>query len=268
MHVSDLSMQRGYAIFDFFRTQQGVPLFMHDHLERFFASAAAMHLPVSQTREELMAIVEELIKRSPLKEAGIRMMLTGGYSADGYQPAEPNIVITCNPVSIVSEAAMKQGVSVITYQHQRELAHIKSTNYLMAVWLQPLLKQQGADDVLYHNSETVTEFPRSNVFMVTEDGTLVTPAHYMLKGITRQKILLLAKELMPVEERNITVEELATAREIFLTSTTMKVLPVVKLNGKRIYDGTPGAVSLLLYEKFTALEQMVCTHMSALGIPR
>ncbi len=263
LHVSDLSMQRGYAVFDFFRTVNGVPLFMHDHLDRFYASGSAMRLPIGHTREELMVIVQELIARSALSEAGIRLMLTGGYSQDGFQPAEPNLLITCNPIKTVSDTAIKQGVSIITYQHQRELAHIKSTNYLMAVWLQPLLKQEGADDVLYYNNETVTEFPRSNVFMVTKDGTLVTPAHHMLKGITRQKILLLAKELMPVEERNITVEELVTAREIFLTSTTKKVLPVVKLNGKIIHDGTPGAASLLLYEKFTALEQMDYTPMSA-----
>ncbi len=263
LHVSDLVIQRGYAVFDFFRTVNTVPLFMQDHLERFYASAAAMHLPLAHTKEELTAIVHELVERTTLKEAGIRLMLTGGYSTDSYHLAEPNLLISCNPVKTVSAAEMVTGVSIITYEHQRELPHIKSTNYLMAVWLLPMLKQQAADDVLYYNKESVTEFPRSNVFIVTKDGTLVTPAYNILKGITRKKILLLAAEMMPVEERNIMVDELASAKEIFLTSTTKKILPVVKLNGKTIGDGKPGAATLILYEKFVALEQMCCPQMSA-----
>jgi len=263
LHVSDLVIQRGYAAFDFCRTVNGVPLFMHDHLERFYASAAAMHLAVAHTKEELTAIVHELVQISSLREAGIRLMLTGGYSTDSYHLAEPNLLITCNPVKTVSAAEMTRGVSIITYEHQRELPHIKSTNYLMAVWLLPLLQQQAADDVLYYNKESVTEFPRSNVFVITNDGTLVTPAHNILKGITRKKILLLANEIMQVDERNITVHELASAKEIFLTSTTKKILPVVKLNGATIGDGKPGPATLSLYEKFVALEQIFYPQINA-----
>jgi len=82
LHVSDLSMQRSYAIFDFFRTLNGVPLFMEDHLDRFEASAKAMHLPLSKSREEIRSIIKELIIRSSLAEAGIRLMVTGGYTTD------------------------------------------------------------------------------------------------------------------------------------------------------------------------------------------
>ena len=56
LHVSDLSIQRGYGIFDFFRTVNGIPLFMDDHLNRFYASAEAMHLSMRKSREELSSI--------------------------------------------------------------------------------------------------------------------------------------------------------------------------------------------------------------------
>jgi len=256
LHVSDLSIQRGYAIFDFFRTVNGVPLFMEDHLDRFYASATAMHLTISKNREEIRNIVQELLQRSSLSEAGIRLMLTGGYSTDSYHPAASNLLITCNPVKTATANDFEKGFSVITYEHQRQLPHVKSINYLMAVWLQPLLKEKQADDMLYYNNESITEFPRSNVFIVTADNKLVTPAHNILYGITRKNIIKLAADIMPVEERNIPVEELLTASEIFLTATTKKIIPVIKINDQPIGNAWPGPVTAKLFERFLELEKV------------
>lgn len=255
LHVSDLSMQRGYAVFDFLRTVNAVPLFITDHLDRFFASAAGMHLPVNKSKEELNFIISELIKKSSLAEAGIRIMLTGGYSADSYLPASPNLVITCNLVKTATKEDFEKGIAIIIYRHQRELPHIKSINYLTAVWLQPLLKEKQADDVLYYNRESITEFPRSNVFIVTDKNVLVTPARNMLKGITRKHVLSIAAGMMTVEERDITIDELMNAAEVFLTSTTKKILPVVKADGKMTGDGRPGKFTQVLYQKFLELEK-------------
>ena len=256
LHVSDLSMQRGYAIFDFFRTVNGVPLFMEDHLDRFYASATAMHLSLDKSREEIRHIVQELIHRSALSEAGIRLMLTGGYAADSYHPATPNLLITCNPLKTATVNDFKKGLSVITYEHQRQLPHIKSINYLMAVWLQPLLKEKKADDILYCNTESIMELPRSNVFIVTADNKLITPTRNILYGITRKNIIRLAAEIMPVEERNITVEELLQASEVFLTATTRKILPIVKINNQLIGNAKPGPVTTKLFERFLELEKV------------
>jgi branched-subunit amino acid aminotransferase/4-amino-4-deoxychorismate lyase len=262
LHVSDLSMQRGYAVFDFFRTVNGVPLFLNDHFDRLYASAEAMHLYMKKSRVELSTIIRELIKRSALKEAGIRIMLTGGYSSDSYHPDEPNLLITCNPLKTAKQTDFKKGYSVITHEYQRELPHVKSINYLMAVWLQPMLKEKKADDVLYYNKESITEFPRSNIFIITSDNKLATPANNILKGITRKNILLLAAELMPVEERDIPVEELMNASEVFLTSTSKRILPIIKINNKTVGSGKPGVVTTMLYNKFLELERSA-THLES-----
>ncbi len=257
LHVSDLSMQRGFAVFDFFRTMNGVPLFMPDHLDRFYTSAKAMHLPVKQNKEELSAILTELIKRSGIQQAGVRIMLTGGYSPDSYQPAEPNLLITCNPVNVLTDKEFEKGIAIITYGHQREMPHIKSINYQMAVYLQPLLKEKKAGDVLYFKNNIITEFPRSNIFIVTEENILATPGHNVLHGITRKNVLVLAKDMMQVEESDITLDELLAAKEIFLTSTTKKILPVVKVNGEIIGDGRPGKFTADLYKKFLEMENSI-----------
>jgi len=255
LHVADLSIQRGYAVFDFCRTVNRKPLFINDHLDRFFASAAAMHLPVTKTREELIHIIEQLIQQSSFPEAGIRIMLTGGYSPDTYTLAVPNLLITCNPVKTATAADFEKGFSVITYEHQRELPHIKSINYLTAVWLQPLLKEKKAADVLYHHNNNITEFPRSNVFVVTKDNRLLTPARNMLKGITRKQVLSLAAAILPVEERDIHREEVYDAAELFLTSTSKKIMPVVRVDDIVIGDGKPGVITREVYRRFLEKEK-------------
>jgi D-alanine transaminase/branched-chain amino acid aminotransferase len=254
LHVTDLSIQRGYGVFDFLRTVNGVPLFLNDHLQRFYNSAAYLHLPVKFNIQELSSIIHELIQRSGVAEAGVRITLTGGYSTDSYHPAEPNLIITCNPVTTITDEEFEKGYSIITHHYQRELPHVKSINYLMAVWLLPLLKEKKADDLLYYNDESVTEFPRCNVFIVTSANRLVTPAKNILHGITRKNVLALATDVLPVEERDITLDELMNASEVFLTATTKNILPVLKINDHVVGDGHPGKITRELYKKFRQLE--------------
>lgn len=255
LHVADLSVQRGYAVFDFFRTVNGKPLFIADHINRFFTSAEDMHLQVNKTKEELIFIIQQLIQQSSFPEAGIRILLTGGYASDSYIPTTPNLVITCQPIRTASVADFEKGYHVMSWQHQRELPHIKSINYLTAVWLQPLLKEKQMDDVLYHHSGIISEFPRSNVFIVTKDNRLLTPARNMLKGITRKKVIELAAAILPLEERDIQLEEVNDAAEVFLTSTSKKILPVVQVDGRNIGNGKPGVITKELYRRFLELEK-------------
>ena len=257
LHVADLSMQRGYGVFDFFRTVHAQPLFMDAHLDRFINSATAMHLTMPHSKEQLKTIIAQLIEQSQLKEAGIRLMLTGGYSADTYHTTTPNLVITCNPVKTSTQELFEKGITAITYNHQRELPHIKSINYLMAVWLHPLLKEKGADDVLYHHNGVVTEFPRANVFVVTKENKLLTPKENILHGITRSYVLKTAAAFIQAEEANISVDEIYNASEVFLTSTTRRVMPVLQIDGHTIGNGSPGPVAHQLWNKFIEMEQTI-----------
>jgi branched-chain amino acid aminotransferase len=81
--ISDLSIQRGYGIFDFFKTIQGEPVFLEDHLDRFYASAADLFLPVPFDRDTFKEIIRQLIKKNNLPDSGIKITLTGGYAEDG-----------------------------------------------------------------------------------------------------------------------------------------------------------------------------------------
>lgn len=255
LNIADLSIQRGYAAFDYLRTVNSQPLFLDDHLERFSRSAEAMRLPLSKTKEELTAIINELVKQSSLSQAGIRLILTGGYSPDAYNTTIPNLLITCNPQVLPSEADFKKGISIITYEYQRDLPQVKNINYMMAVWLQPVLKEKKAEDVLYFSNNIVTEFPRANLFIVTKEKILVTPSENILLGVTRKKLIELAKDFITVEERNILKEELLHASEVFMCSTTKRILPIIKVDSIQIANGSPGDVTKKLYRQLLQLEQ-------------
>lgn len=232
--VTDLSIQRGYGIFDYFMTLEGRPIFLDDHLDRFFHSAAQLRLPVSRTREELTAIIAGLQRRNDIPDSGIRMTLTGGYSADGYTLSQPNLIITQKPLDTAITPICEPPIRLVTYPHCRQMPGTKTIDYLMAIWLQPYIRQHGANDVLYHLGGIVSECPRSNFFIVTADNTVVTPAKNILLGITRMKILEVAATRFRTEQRDVTLEDIRMAKEAFVASTTKHVLPVSHVDGHPI----------------------------------
>lgn len=253
LHVTDLAIQRGYAIFDFFRLIGQQPLFMNDYLDRFFNSAGALQLEVGLSREELQSVIYELIARNQLPDSGIKIILTGGYSDDGYLPASPNLIIMQHPMKARPASLVTDGMKIITHEHVRELPEIKSVNYLTGVRLQSKLRDAGAADVLYHLNSIVSEFPRSNFFIVTKDETVVTPSENVLRGITRKKTLELAAKHFRVEERVVTIDDIRNAKEAFATSTSKQIVGVVQVDEVVLSDGKPGSVTRFLDQEFQKL---------------
>lgn len=254
--LHDIALQRAYAVFDYLPTQNQVPLFLDDYVNRFFNSAQELHLLVRQTKEEVKNLILKLLNKNKYEQSGVRMLFTGGYSKDGYTPEESNFVLIEQPLPSPTEAVYKNGISIITYPHQRELPQIKTINYIMAVWLQPLLKEKAAADVLYHQQNIITEFPRCNVFLVHTGGKVFTPKNNVLKGITRSKILQLNLPGISVSEKEmLTLEDVYAADEIFLTSSSKKVLPICKVDTKIIGEGKPGKITQQISFAFDTLRE-------------
>ena len=259
--VHDLSVQRGYGVFDFLRVSMGRPLFLEDHLDRFFQSAATMRLTVPESRDSIREIVLQLIRGNEMRDAGIRMILTGGDSPDGYQVTMPRLFIIQQALAPPPDTLQLQGIRLCSYGYQRTLPHVKTTDYLMAIWLQSWMRGLGGDDILYHSDGILTECPRSNVFVVTPGGVLATPARNMLAGVTRKNIISLARASgITVEERDIKLEELAHAHEVFITSSTKRLVPVCQVDDIRMPETGLSSMTALLWQKFLALERRWVTR--------
>ena len=231
LHINDLSIERGYGIFDYFKTVNNVPVFWEDSLDRFFQSAQAMRLTVDSTREALKESILQLMQLNNIPDAGIKLLLTGGYSADGYSMGKPNLIIT-QQVQKRNEAAEQNGLRLITHEHQRQLPAVKTIDYLMGILIQPLVKEKNADDVLYHQNGCISECPRSNIFIVTKDDQLITPHKNVLHGVTRKQILTIAQKQFTTIEADISLDDLYQAKEIFISSTSKNITTIVSVDDK------------------------------------
>jgi D-alanine transaminase/branched-chain amino acid aminotransferase len=244
--ITDLAIQRGYGIFDFFKTVNNQPVFLDDYLDRFYFSAAELFRPVGIDRDALKKLIRQLIEKNNLPGSGIRITLTGGYSEDGHTPAKPNLLITQTAFTYNKEN-FEKGTRLVTYEHQRQLPHVKTIDYLQAIRLQNFIKENDADDVLYHGMSGISECPRSNFFIVTANDEIITPSKNVLQGITRKKIL--AFDGLNIKEGIVDPEQVTKAKEAFITSTTKMILPVFKINGQTIGNGKPGTVTKEIFKQ-------------------
>jgi D-alanine transaminase/branched-chain amino acid aminotransferase len=251
IHISDLAFLRGYGIFDFLRAINGQPVFIEDHLDRFETAAKIMGLTIPESRETLREIIAEIIRLNPNELLGIKMILTGGYSPDGFTPAEKsNFLVTAKPF-VFSDPAL--GQKLMSYEYQREIPEVKTLSYIPPIKMLPKLRAMQADDFLYFKDGLISESSRSNVFIVRKQN-VITPKTGILPGITRKYVMKACQGIFELEERDVTLAETVTADEVFITSSNQRIVPVIQIDNQVINDGQPGVItkklqSLLLGEE-------------------
>lgn len=263
LHISDLGLRRGYAVFEFFRILRGVPVFLEDHLERFERSARLLELAPPFGREKLEGLIRELIELNNLREAGIQILLTGGYSPDAFTPGQPNLIIAPMAVTPPPAQLYQQGGKVILHQNLRELPEAKTTDYLVAVKLAKRVRAEGATEVIYHDGETVYEGGRSSLLII-QKGTLITAQAGVLPGITRKHLLEVARPILPIQERPITLAELYSADEVLLTGATRQVMPITQIEDRRVGNGQVGPYSQQLMKAFQEHLEAYLNHRMVL----
>ena len=109
--------------------------------------------------------------------------------------------------------------------------------------------------MLYVKNGIISELVRSNVFIITKDEELLTPDANVLHGITRKQILQLAKKIITVKEQPVTIDDVLNAKEMFVSSTTKRLLRVFSVNGTQIGNSSSGTVTANLFQRFLELER-------------
>ena len=249
VHVSDLGLRRGFAVFEMFRVEDGVPLFFEDHLARLRRSADAVGLPLPRGLDGVAADVQALIGAHESGVAAVQILLTGGPSDDGVTFRHPTCVVTS--MTAAPRPTAPSGATLVAHRHSRELPEAKSTNYLTAMRLANAMRAAGAIDVVYHDGTDVAECARSALAIV-QDGTLVTRREGVLASVSMGQLLVVARQRMPVEERTITLEELHAADEVLSTGAGRGVVPIVAIDGRPVGDGAVGPHARALFTAFAA----------------
>jgi len=249
--VSDLGIIRGYGIFDLFRTYNGRPFKMREHLIRLQNSAQGLDIPLRWTLDKLEGIVRELLARNAYPESVVRIVLTGGPSENGFLPTgEPSLAILVTPLRPTPSEVFERGTAVITVPAHRFMPTVKTLNYIPAIIAVKQAITQGATEALYVNDQDhILEGTRSNFFVFKGD-TLITPREGILFGITRNVVLELAQSHYEIQERAILRRELAEVDEAFYTSTTSEVMPIVRIDDQMVGHGRPGSRTMDLRARF------------------
>ena len=248
LHVSDLLLQRGYGVFDYFRSRNGSLLWLEDYMERLFTSVEMSGIKTDLDRNQLVAVIRELQGMNNLANGAFKVLVSGGYSDNlDSVTGQHNIIVLNLHWTPPPEETFARGVNLIKDRYIRPNPEVKTLFYFNRLKLQNKLREFNAVDVLYH-TDRISEASRANLFFV-KNGQVYTPASDILKGITRKQVLSLFGE---IRVEDIDADRLYDFDEIFMTSTSQDVTPVVSVEGKKIGKGLPGPVSREILAAFRA----------------
>ncbi|UXY10017.1 D-amino-acid transaminase [Kosakonia sp. ML.JS2a] len=243
------------AVYEVTAVVNGKLVDFNGHYARLVRSCAELGLTLQLDERALRDIHQRLIVDNALQEGGIYLQLTRGNGGDRdfhYPPADtpPTLVLFTQARAVVDHPAASKGIRVVTCPDIRwQRRDIKTVQLLAPCMAKAFAEAQGADDAFLVENGYITEGSSCNCYIVQADNTVVTRplSNSILHGITRKALVRLAEEHgVTIEERLFTPEEARNAREVFISSATTFVWPVIAVDGQTIGDGKPGPVTLLL----------------------
>lgn len=265
--VFDHGLLYGDGVFEGIRAYNGRVFRLREHLDRLYDSARSINLDIGLSKEEMLEVVLETVRRNRLRDAYIRLVVARGSGDLGLDPRKckrPTIFCIAAHIELYPKELYEKGLELVTVATRRNLPEainprIKSLNYLNNILAKIEATLAGASEGLMLNQEGyVAEATGDNIFLV-KNGVLITPPPYVgiLEGITRNAVMeLAARQGIEVREAVFTRHDVYTADECFLTGTAAEIIPVVKLDGRPIGQGRPGPVTKGLMRAFHELTRV------------
>ncbi len=268
--VFDHGLLYGDGIFEGIRFYNGRVFRLEQHIRRLYDCARAILLKIPLTPEEMIAATCATVQANGLRDGYIRLVITRGVGPMGLSPFKcptPSVIIIADAISLYSEESYRTGLTMATVATRRPShdilsPQVKSLNYLNNIMAKVEALQAGAEEGLMLNDVgLVAECTGDNIFIV-RDGAISTPplTAGALDGITRGTVFDIAQELgIPIRERDFSRHDVFIADECFLTGTAAEVIAAVKLDGREIASGKPGAITQRIIARFRELTQTTGT---------
>jgi branched-chain amino acid aminotransferase len=262
--VFDHGLLYGDGVFEGIRIYGGKVFRLGPHLDRLYASAKAIALAIPIPQPEMHGMLEEAVARSGIAEGYIRLVITRGVGDLGLDPRKcpkPSIICIVDTIAIWAKDRYERGLTCVTaatpINHRESLSpRIKSLNYLPHILAKIESVNAGVDEaIMLDPAGFVAEATGMNLFTVNGRRLRTTPDYAgILRGITRDAVIQVAREGgYEAEEYPLTRYDLYTADEMFLTGTAAEVIGIVKLDGRIIGTGAPGAITKELTRRFREL---------------
>ncbi|WP_288900583.1 D-amino-acid transaminase [uncultured Sneathiella sp.] len=266
VHIEDRGYQFADGVYEVVTIVGSRMIDEEGHLDRLWRSLGELRIDAPMKREPLKMVMREVIRQNGIRDGIIYLQVTRGVAPRDHpfpDDIPTSLVMTAKRLSMEKAAKKAQeGVSVITVPDIRWTRRdIKSVSLLPNVLAKQEAKENGAYEAFQVDEDgMVTEGSSTNAWIVSKEGKIVTrpTSNSILAGITRASLIReLEKNGIELELRSFSVDELLSAREVFITSSTSYVLPVVKVDDQVIGNGHPGLISLKLrkiYEKFMSAD--------------
>lgn len=260
--VFDRGLLYGDAIFEGIREYNYKVFKLREHIDRLYESAQIVSLKIPVNKEELSEIIIEVLRRSNLRDAHIRPIVTRGCGAMGVDPTsalKPTLIVFAHEWAPFLN---DQGISVKTVAVRRVPSQsvdsrVKSVCYLNSVLAKLEAKISQADEALLLDTNGfVAEAPGAN-FLIIKNDVLISPkTTNILNGITRRTVMEIANQLgYRTYETNITLGDVYTADEAFMCGTGAEIAPIRSVDGRIIGQETPGKITNKLICSFRKLVQ-------------
>jgi branched-chain amino acid aminotransferase len=249
-HISsaDGGFLYGAGLFETMRASNGVVFALDDHLDRLFTSAEKLKIHLRGDKKFIADAVYETLNANELKEARIRLTATSG--AISAETPEPTLFITAVNFEPYPKEYYDKGIMVVLNSYRQNPADVlaghKTTSYFSRIHALGVAHQKRAAEALWFAIDgRLAEGCVSNVFLV-KDSVLYTPSLTtgILPGIARKTVLnLAAKNSIQAEEKDLGIDELIGADEVFITNVIMQVMPVIKIEAHDVGSAKPGPVT-------------------------
>ena len=251
---------RGYVfgdgIYEYIRTYNNNIFTAKPHFERLIRSAKEIGLELKYNVDELTELIQELLAANGVVNGGVYIQVTRGAAPRDHAFPTPSVEANVMAFTKTYDRPYKlleEGINAITTEDIRWLrCDIKSLNLLGNVFAKERAVKYNAQEAIQHRGDIVTEGSSSNVYAIKAGEIYTHPVNnYILNGITRMVIKDIAQEKgIPFNEGTFTVDFLRNADEIIVSSTSIEVMPVVKLDGEQVGDGEVGPITKSLQEGF------------------
>ncbi len=252
----------GASVYETVRTYDGVAFLPTRHLKRLRESAEALGIEIDTGDDVLLERLHETLDAAGNPESSIRIVVTAGVGAMDYRAgsaSKPTIVVIVRPLpsypaSLYQDGAVASFVSVIRAAAGGLSPRIKSSNLITNMMALRAAHAQDAYEALMLNPNgEVCEGSMSNVFFVKDDAIATPPLSAgILEGITREVVLAIAHDGgFALEERAFFPDELLDADEVFITASSRQIVPIVRIDERKIADGRPGKVTQKLMSLYT-----------------
>jgi branched-chain amino acid aminotransferase len=268
--VFDHGFLYGEGVYETLRTYNGRPFLFDRHMRRLRRSAGMLALPVPLEDREIEARFAETMRAAGLGDEGrqayIRLLVTRGVGDLSYDLAatpRPSVVVIVKPLMELAGEAYERGVkaalvSIVRNHPDSVNPLIKSNNLLnSALAMQEAARSGAFEGIMRNYRGELAECSTANVFVVRDGAALTPPLDSgLLAGITREFLFEIGPEAgIPVREQVLRDEDLWSADEAFLSSTTREIVPIVRVDDRAIGQGRPGPVTRRLLEAFRRAAQ-------------